>query len=78
MWPGRSASSARARLDAAVDDGRLTQEEADVVLERLENGELPRFLRDHRRGFRRGGYFPGRGPGFGRFQSARDRGDAHG
>ena len=35
---------ARAKLDPAVADGRLTQDEADDILGRLANGERPRFL----------------------------------
>ena len=45
---GRHAS---ARLDQAVEDGRLTREEANVLLGRLEDGEHPRFLRSLRRGW---------------------------
>jgi hypothetical protein len=40
---------ARARVDAAVEDGRLTQQEADTLLERVQNGEHPRVLRGLRR-----------------------------
>src|SRR6266498_1736095 len=40
---------ARATIGAAVEDGRLTQDEADASLERLHNGEDPRFLRGLRR-----------------------------
>ncbi|MDQ3343655.1 MAG: hypothetical protein M3524_08790 [Actinomycetota bacterium] len=39
----------QATVDAAVEDGGLTQEEADAMLERVENGEDPRLLRDLRR-----------------------------
>ena len=35
---------AKAKLDSAVEDGRLTQDEADDILGRLTNGERPRFL----------------------------------
>jgi hypothetical protein len=42
---------AGARLDEAVEDGRLTREEANVLLGRLEDGEQPRFLHDLRRGW---------------------------
>jgi polyhydroxyalkanoate synthesis regulator phasin len=41
-------------LDAAVQDGRLTQEEADSFLERLRNGEHPRSLRAYLRSVRTG------------------------
>jgi polyhydroxyalkanoate synthesis regulator phasin len=36
---------ARTRLDAVVQDGSLTREEADGFLERLRKGEHPRSLR---------------------------------
>lgn len=58
------------RLDEMVQAGRLTEEEAerlreaDAILERLENGEPPRFPLGHRRALHRRGFFPGRGPGF--------------
>lgn len=35
---------ASAKLDPAVEDGRLTQGEADDILGRLANSERPRFL----------------------------------
>jgi hypothetical protein len=41
---------AGARLDQAVGDGRLTREEANVFLGRVEGGEHPRFPRGLRRG----------------------------
>ncbi|MDP8976784.1 MAG: hypothetical protein M3N28_10565 [Actinomycetota bacterium] len=44
---------ARARVRAAVDEGSLTDDEAQVMLERLQEGEDPRFLRGLRRGTRR-------------------------
>ncbi len=40
---------ARARLDEAVGDGRLTQNEADALLERVEHGEHPRTPLELRR-----------------------------
>jgi hypothetical protein len=33
------------RIDKAVEDGSITPEEAATLLERLRNGEDPRFLR---------------------------------
>lgn len=36
---------ARTRLDAAVADGAMSQEEAEGFLDRLRNGEHPRSLR---------------------------------
>lgn len=45
---------ATARVNDAVEDGALTQEQAQAFLERLANGEDPRFLRGLRRGRRRG------------------------
>ena len=44
---------ARARVTAAVEEGGLTEKEARAILERLEKGEDPRFLRGLRRGSRR-------------------------
>ena len=44
---------ARARVTAAVEEGGLTEKEAQAILERLERGEDPRFLRGLRRGSRR-------------------------
>jgi hypothetical protein len=41
---------AGARLDQAVQDGRLTRDEADVLLGRVEDGEHPRVLQGLRRG----------------------------
>jgi hypothetical protein len=41
---------AGARLDQAVEDGRLTREEANVLLGRLQDGEHPRFLNGLRHG----------------------------
>lgn len=38
---------ATAKLETAVDDGSMSQEEADGFLERLRNGEHPRGLRAH-------------------------------
>ncbi|MBJ7608865.1 MAG: hypothetical protein JF887_05475 [Candidatus Dormibacteraeota bacterium] len=35
------------RLDAAVESGEMTQEEADGYLTRLKQGEHPRGLRSH-------------------------------
>jgi hypothetical protein len=40
---------ARARLDAAVEAGRMKQAEADANLEQLQKGEHPRELRGHLR-----------------------------
>ena len=40
---------AQATVGAAVEDGRVSQEEANALLERLEVGEHPRFLRGLRR-----------------------------
>ena len=55
----------RERLDQAVEEGKLTQEQADAILERMENAPLDAFrkgFRGHRspRGHRGG---PGRGCG---------------
>lgn len=36
---------ARARVTAAVEGGRLTQEQAHAFFDRLDKGEDPRFLR---------------------------------
>lgn len=44
---------ATARLDAAVEDGEMSEEEADGLLVRLRNGEHPRSLRAHLAKFRR-------------------------
>lgn len=35
---------ARGKVSAAVEDGRLSQEQADAIFDRLEKGEDPRFL----------------------------------
>jgi hypothetical protein len=40
---------ARARLDAAVEAGQMTQAEANANLGRLQKGEHPRGLRAHLR-----------------------------
>jgi len=48
-----SVRHAKARLDAAVEDGGMSQEEADGFLSRLRNGEHPRSLRAHLGKFRR-------------------------
>ena len=40
---------ARARLDAAVEAGQMTQAEANANLEELQKGEHPRGLRAHLR-----------------------------
>lgn len=40
---------ARAAVAAAVEDGRLTQDQADSMIEQVKDGELPRFLRELRR-----------------------------
>jgi hypothetical protein len=37
---------ARERLEGDVRDGRTTQDEADVILQRLADGEHPRLLLD--------------------------------
>jgi hypothetical protein len=42
---------AGARLAQAVEDGRLTREEANVLLGRVEDGEHPRFLHGLRSGW---------------------------
>lgn len=47
-----SVRHAKARLDAAVEDGGMSQEEADGFLARLRNGEHPRSLRAHLGKFR--------------------------
>jgi hypothetical protein len=52
---------ARATLNAALSEGRLTTEEADGLLQRLKNGEHSRSLRDRVRAVRpkvRGGTPP--------------------
>lgn len=46
-----------ARIDAAVATGELTQEQADAMTERLEEGGLPLFGGDH--GLRGGMHFAG-------------------
>lgn len=45
---------ATARVNDAVEGGTVTGEQAQAFLERLANGEDPRFLRGLRRGRRRG------------------------
>lgn len=54
-----------AAIQQAVDDGVITQAQADQL---LENGRFPGFGRDHGQGrgpeFRPGGFGPGIGPGF--------------
>lgn len=40
---------ARARLEVAVERGQMTQAEADVNLEQIQNGKHPRGLRAHLR-----------------------------
>jgi hypothetical protein len=40
---------ARARLDAAVEAGRMKRAEADASMEQLQKGEHPRELRGHLR-----------------------------
>jgi hypothetical protein len=40
---------ARARLDAAVEAGKMTHAEANANLEQLQTGEHPRGLRAHLR-----------------------------
>ncbi len=60
--PGQFESAVRnirvrhagAQLTAAVEDGKMTPEEADAYLDRLKNGEHPKGLRAHLRklGFR--------------------------
>jgi hypothetical protein len=72
----------RERLDAAVEAGELTQEEADELLERHEAGEFPLRGRDGSRLGPRmgGGSGPGGGPsghGGGHFGHGGGRG-AHG
>src|SRR5215203_3523479 len=46
------------RVDAAVADGRLTQEQADRIKEHIQSGELPLFFGPPHRG----GLVPGFGP----------------
>jgi polyhydroxyalkanoate synthesis regulator phasin len=60
---------ARVIVDEAVADGRVSQAEADVLLERLRNREDPSFLRGLRR------RVPARDR---RRETTRDRGGAHG
>ena len=43
------ARHARARLDAAVEAGQMTQAEANASIERLRKGDHPRGLRAHLR-----------------------------
>ncbi len=50
---------ARARVREALEGGHLSQEEADAIFCRLEDGEDPRFLRGLRRRFRPGMGRPG-------------------
>src|SRR5579864_9180673 len=40
---------ARARVDAAVENGAMTRDEADLLLARVADGETPRGLRGRRR-----------------------------
>jgi polyhydroxyalkanoate synthesis regulator phasin len=46
------------RIDAAVEDGRLTKEEGDALKQRIQSGEFPLFGGPHR-GFGRHGHGPG-------------------
>jgi hypothetical protein len=57
---------ARASLEAAVLDGRLTPKEADRFLERLRNAEDPRSVRAVLRQLRQGDLSPAPGPGLAR------------
>ena len=43
------------RLDQAVEDGKLTQEKADAIAERYENGEFKERKGHHGKGWMRGG-----------------------
>jgi hypothetical protein len=54
---------AEAALAGAVQDGRMTQQEADGYLDRLRAGEHSRSLRAHLRGFRRPRGSRATGPG---------------
>jgi hypothetical protein len=45
------------RIDAAVEDGRLTKEEGDALKQRIQSGEFPLFGGPHR-GFGRHGHGP--------------------
>jgi hypothetical protein len=54
------------QVDQALEDGKLTQEQADALKERIESGEAPLFLAPGLFGFRHGGPDGGeRGFGFG-------------
>lgn len=48
------ARHAGAKLDAAVQAGQMTREEADANLERLRQGEHPRALKAHLRNILQG------------------------
>jgi polyhydroxyalkanoate synthesis regulator phasin len=54
-----SVRHARLRLDTAVEDGSLSQEEAARFIERLQAGEHPRSLRARLGALRRGHRPPG-------------------
>jgi polyhydroxyalkanoate synthesis regulator phasin len=54
---------AEAALAGAVQDGRMTQQEADGYLDRLRAGDHSRSLRAHLRGFRRPRGSRAAGPG---------------
>lgn len=59
------------RVDAAVEDGRLTEEQGARMKERIDAGEAPLFgLGPHRFGHR--GHHGPRGPLLGRFEAAAD------
>lgn len=60
-----------AKVDAAVEDGSLSNQEAEAILERLQNGEDPRFLRGLRRRLRPSAFPPDREQGLDRLQDAR-------
>jgi polyhydroxyalkanoate synthesis regulator phasin len=62
------------RVDAAVEDGRLTKEQGARMKERIDAGRAPLFGLGPGPGFRhhRGHHGPGGGPLLGRFEAAAD------